>query len=185
MDFADYMYLNINNKTLHIHSKQWNITYLHLLKAFCRLLKGSVVCCWLGSTSSGGGEARPGGTGVVGVLVGVGTPVGVAPPELGTPGVALPSPSPMLHRNCLISPWPSWLRSLRLHRAQTLPGLRWKILNVINYFKIIFYTVYPVTVPKTFNLLKRKKKSDKHFRILQWFKGLFIQISSIYLFYKT
>lgn len=83
------------------------ITYLHLLKAFCRLLSGSANGCWLGSTSSGGGEARPGGTGVVGVLVGVGMFVGVAPPELDTVGVVLPSPSPMLQRNCLISPWPS------------------------------------------------------------------------------
>lgn len=70
--------------------------YLHLLKDFWRLLSGSPRGCWLGSTSSGGGETKPGVTGVVGVLVGVAMLVGVAPPELVTKGVVLPSASPIL-----------------------------------------------------------------------------------------
>lgn len=99
------------------------ITYLHLLNAFWRLLRGSARGCWLGSTSSGGGETSPGVTGVLGVLDGVVALVGVAPPELEMAGVELPSPSPSLHPICRISPWPSWLRSLRLQRAHSFPGL--------------------------------------------------------------
>lgn len=98
------------------------MTHLHFINAFWRLLKGRDCCGWFESNISGEGEVRPGGKGNVGVL-GVVILVGVAPPELETPGVVPPSLS-ILQTICLISPWPSWLRSLKLHKAHNFPGLK-------------------------------------------------------------
>lgn len=122
-------------KYLIINKFQYNvITYLHLLNAFCRLLNGSANGCWLVSTNSGGGDTRPGVIGVVGVLVGVTVFVGVAPPEFGVTAM-LPSTSVVLQRICFISPWPSWLRSPKLHKMHVFPGL--KFFSSIDYFGLI------------------------------------------------